>query len=423
MKISVNDLKNNHVELTVVATPEEFDKQVGLVYERVSKDVAVEGFRKGKVPQKVYEKKYGRESLYQEALDALVQAAYVEALSENQDLQVVSYPKVELKKFDPENEIEILYTVATRPEVTLGDYKSIEVTPMSTDVTEDDIKAEIGRLVERYSEMELVNEPAALGDTVVLDYEGFVEDTAFDGGKGENHSLELGSGQFIPGFEDQVVGLKENDEAEVKVTFPEQYHANDLAGKEAIFKVKVHEVKRKIAPELTDELIAKLELPDVKTEADLETHVKKTLGERKEAQAKEQLQADLITGLVDGATMDVPEEMIDMQVDRMVEHFGHQMEQQGFNLQQYYELTGTDAKALSDQMRPDAVKQLKEALALDALATTEKIEVTEAEVDKQVNEMADLYNMKAEEIKATLPNLEEDIKIQKAIEFLVEHHK
>jgi len=423
MKITVKDLKDNHVEITVIATPEEFDKQVGTAYERISKDVAVEGFRKGKVPQKVYEKKYGRETLYQEALDGLMQSAYVEALRENSELPIVAYPKVELKTFEPEKEIEIIYTVATRPTVTLGDYKAIKVTPLSTEVTDEDVKEETNRMIDRYAEMELVDLPAALGDTVVLDYEGSVDGVPFDGGKAENHSLELGSGQFIPGFEDQLVGLKENDESDVKVTFPEQYHAAELAGKDAVFKVKIHEVKRKIMPELNEELIAKLDLPDVKTEADLETHVRNALKVRKEGQAKEQLQADLIAGLVADAKMDVPEEMIDMQVDRMVDRFGQQMQQQGFSLEQYYQLTGTDADGLKAQMRPDGEKQLKEALALEALAEAEKIEVTEADIDKQVNEMAEMYGMKAEEIKATLPNLAEDMKIQKAIEFLVEHHK
>jgi len=423
MKISVKDLKDNHVEITVIATPEEFDKQVETVYQRVSKDIALEGFRKGKVPQKIYEKKYGRESLYQDALDGLIQTAYVEALSEHQDLQIVAYPKVDLKKFEPEHEIEIIYTVATRPAVTLGDYKNIKVTPMSTEVTEEDIKAEIATMLDRYSEMELVDMPAALGDTVVIDYEGSVDGVPFDGGKAENHSLELGSGQFIPGFEDQVVGLKENDESDITVTFPEAYHATDLAGKEAVFKVKVHEVKRKIAPELTTELIEKLALPDVKSESDLEKHVTETLKERKETQAKEQIRKDLIEALVDDSTLDVPEEMIDMQVDQMVQRFGQQMQQQGFSLEQYYELTGTNVDGLKEQMRPDAEKQLKEALVLEELAVVEKIEVTEADIDKQVNEMADMYQMKAEEIKATLPNLAEDMKIQKAIEFLVEQHK
>jgi len=423
MKISVKDLKDNHVEITVIATPEEFDKQVETVYQRVSKDIALEGFRKGKVPQKIYEKKYGRESLYQDALDGLIQTAYVEALSEQQDLQIVAYPKVDLKKFEPEHEIEIIYTVATRPTVTLGDYKNIKATPMSTEVTEEDIKAETATMLDRYSEMELVDMPAAIGDTVVIDYEGSVAGVPFDGGKAENHSLELGSGQFIPGFEDQVVGLKENDESDITVTFPEAYHATDLAGKEAVFKVKVHEVKRKIAPELTPELIEKLALPDVKSESDLEKHVTETLKERKETQAKEQIRKDLIEALVDDSTLDVPEEMIDMQVDQMVQRFGQQMQQQGFSLEQYYELTGTNVDGLKEQMRPDAEKQLKEALVLEELAVVEKIEVTEADIDKQVNEMADMYQMKAEEIKATLPNLAEDMKIQKAIEFLVEQHK
>lgn len=423
MNISVKDLKDNHVEIIVTATPEEFSKHVTEVYNKIAADVSVEGFRKGKVPQGIFEKKYGRDSLYQDAIDGLIQACYMEALKENKDLEIVAYPKVDLVKFEPETEIEIKYTVATRPEVKLGKYKGIKVEEMSTDVTEDDIKAEITRMLERYSEMEIIEEAADFGDTVVIDYEGFKDNVAFAGGKADNHSLELGSGQFIPGFEEQLVGVKEGDSRELSLTFPEQYHSEDLAGADVVFKVTVHEVKRKIVPELTAEIIEKLELEDVKTEADLEKHVIETLKTQKENEAKEKLQADVIAGLVEVATVDLPEEMIDMQVDRMLNNFGQQMSGQGFSLEQYYQLTGTDEGALREQMRPDAEKQLKESLALEAVVDAEKIEVTEAEIATKLDELAEMYQMKADDIKGMIPNLADDMKIQKAIDFLIENHK
>lgn len=423
MKVSVKDLKNNHVEIVVVATPEEFETHVAEAYKKVAKDVSVEGFRKGNVPQKIFEKKYGKESLYQDAIDGLIQAGYIEALKQNEDLAIVAYPKVDLAKFEPENEIEIKYTVATRPEVKLGKYKGIKAEELSTDVTHADVQAEIKTMLDRYSEMEIIDTPAENGDTVVIDYEGFKDGVAFDGGKAENHSLELGSGQFIPGFEEQLVGAKEGDEVEVKVTFPEEYHSEDLAGAEAVFNVKVHEVKRKVVPEVSEEIIAKLELEDVKTEADLEKHVVEKLKTRKENEAKEKLQADVIAGLVEVAEMDLPEEMVDMQVDRMLNNFAQQMQQQGFGLEQYYQLTGTDEQALKDQMRPDAEKQLKESLALEAVVDAEKFEVTEDEVNAKLDEMAEMYQMKADDIKGMVPNLADDMKIQKAIDFLVENHK
>jgi len=423
MKISINDLKNNHVEIIAVATPEEFVPHVAEAYKKIAADVTVEGFRKGKVPQKVFEKKYGKESLYQDAIDGLIQAAYMEALKDNTDLEIVAYPKVELVKFEPESEIEVKYTVATRPEVKLGKYKGIKVEALATDVTHADVQAEIKTMLDRYSEMEIIDLPAENGDTVVIDYEGFKDGVAFDGGKAENHSLELGSGQFIPGFEEQLIGAKENDEKEVKVTFPEQYHSEDLAGADAIFNVKVHEVKRKIMPELSEEIIEKLELPEVKTEADLEKHVTEKLKIRKEEEAKAKLQADVIAGLVEVTEVDLPEEMIDMQVDRMINNFAQQMQQQGFGLEQYFQLTGTDEQALKDQMRPDAEKQLTESLALEAVVTAENVEVTEEEITAELEKMAEMYQMKAEEIRTMIPNLGDDLKIQKAIEFLVENHK
>lgn len=423
METTFEQLKDNHAVFTVDVTPAEFAKHVDAAYKKMAPEVSIQGFRKGKVPQAIFEKKYGKESLYQDALDGVISEAYREALETHKDVEPVAYPKVDLETFEPETKIVLKISVATRPEVKLGKYKGIVSEPMSVEVTKDEVKAEITRMLERYSEMEIKEGAAALGDTVVIDYEGFKDDVPFEGGKAENHSLELGSNSFIPGFEDQLVGTKEGEDATVLVTFPEQYHSEDLAGADAVFKVKVHEVKTKVLPEVTEEMIAKLELENVKTEKELEAFVKSSLTDRKAEEAKNEVRTDVLNGLVETTKMALPEEMIDMQVDRMLENFGRQMQSQGFDLPKYYEITGSNEEALRAQMRPDAERQIQESLALEAVIKAEKIEATEEEVNAKLEEMAAMYNMNLEELKMYATNVADDLKMEKAVNFLIENHK
>jgi len=423
MNFSVNTLEGNHTEIIVDVTPVEFTTYIEKAYQKIANDVAVDGFRKGKVPQAVFEKKHGKESLYQDALDALISDAYGEALEANKDIEPVAYPKVDLAKFEPENEIQIKIIVATKPEVKLGKYKGVKIDVMSTDVTDEDIQVEIAKMLERYSEMEIKEGAAAIGDTVVIDYEGFKDDVPFDGGKGENHSLELGSNSFIPGFEEQLVGATEGDNVSVIVTFPEAYHSEDLAGSDAVFKVLVHEVKTKVVPEITTEMIEKLEIEDVTTEDELKDNVSTRLAGQKINESEAKVRTDVINAVIENATMDIPEEMVDMQVDRMLQNFGQQLSTQGFDLEKYYQLTGSNEDGLRAQMAPDALHQIKETMVLEAVVVEEAIEISSEDIDDEIAKMAEMYQMPVEELDAYAPNIEQDLKMQKAVEILVSNHK
>ena len=423
MSISMKKLDGNLVEFTATVTPEAFDVAIKEAYKAVAKDVAMPGFRKGKVPVEIFIKKQGKEALYQDALDIVVSNSYREALEAHEDVQPVAYPKVDLKKFEPETEIEISIVVAVKPEVTLGDYKAISVEKETEAVTEEDIANDIATALARFSEMEIKDTPAVNGDTVVIDFEGFKDGVAFEGGKGENHSLKLGSNSFIPGFEEQLVGAKTDDTLDVTVTFPEEYHAEDLAGAEAVFKVTVHEVKAEITPELTDDIVKQLEIEDVETVADYKAHVEQQAVIRKGEQAESKLRADLIAALVDIADMDIPADMVDMQAERMLENFGQQLSMQGMNLEQYFQMTGSTKEDLVGQMRPDAEKQLKETLALEALVVAENIEASEEDLEAKYAEYAAMYQMEVAQLREMLPNLAEELKIEKAIDFLLANAK
>ena len=423
MNFSVNTLEGNYTEIIVDVTPVEFTTYIEKAYQKIANDVAVDGFRKGKVPQAVFEKKHGKESLYQDALDALISDAYGEALEANKGIEPVAYPKVDLAKFEPENEIQIKIIVATKPEVKLGKYKGVKIDVMSTDVTDEDIQLEIAKMLERYSEMEIKEGAAAIGDTVVIDYEGFKDDVPFDGGKGENHSLELGSNSFIPGFEEQLVGATEGDNVSVMVTFPEAYHSEDLAGADAVFKVLVHEVKTKVVPEITTEMIEKLEIEDVTTEDELKDNVSTRLAGQKINESEAKVRTDVINAVIENATMDIPEEMVDMQVDRMLQNFGQQLSTQGFDLEKYYQLTGSNEEGLRAQMAPDALHQIKETMVLEAVVAEEAIEISSEDIDAEIAKMAEMYQMPVEELDAYAPNIEQDLKMQKAVEILVSNHK
>ncbi|GBU11179.1 peptidyl-prolyl cis/trans isomerase [Erysipelotrichaceae bacterium] len=423
MSTQIKKLEGNYTEITIDVTLEQFEAAVVKAYEKVSVDVTLPGFRKGKVPQQIFEKKYGKESLYQDALDEVISVVYREFLENNEDIVPVAYPKVDLAKFEPESEITLKIVVATKPEVTLGAYKGMEVESVSIEVTDEDVQAEIAKMVESFSEMEIKETDAENGDTVVIDFEGFKDDIAFEGGKGENHSLELGSNSFIPGFEEQLIGVKSGDELKVKVTFPEAYHSEDLAGAEAVFNVLIHEVKTKIIPELTAEIIEKLELEDIKEEAELLKHVSDKLNVDKKNNAEAELKAQVLAAVVANATIELPKEMVAMQTDKMLENFGQQLGMQGLDLPKYYELTGTTEEMLREQMAPDAEKQIKESLVLEAIVIEEAIEVEEADIDAKLAEMAVMYKMEVEQLKGLVPNLGEDLKIEKAIAFLIDNSK
>jgi trigger factor len=411
--------------LTVEVDAEEVKKGLDAAFQKVSKQISIPGFRKGKVPRPLFEKRFGVEALYQDALDIILPEAYAKAVEET-GIYPVDRPEIDIEQMEAGKNLIFTAKVTVKPEVKLGEYKGLEVEKMDTTVTDEDVENELKALQERHAEL-VVKEEGAVenGDTVVIDFEGFVDGVAFEGGKGENYSLAIGSGTFIPGFEDQLVGAKAGEEKEIEVTFPEEYHAPDLAGKPATFKVKVHEIKAKELPALDDEF-AKDVNDEVETLDELKAKLRADLEERKKNAAESSLRDALVEKAVENAEVEIPEVMIETELDRMVKEFEQRLQYQGMNLELYYQFTGTDEAALKGQMKEDAQKRVKTNLVLDAIITAENIEATDAEVDAEVEKMAEMYNMPADNLKKMIGSLEgvkEDIKIRKAVELLVENSK
>lgn len=422
MNVELKELEGNYVEFTVAVSEEQFTQALDKAFVKVSKDVSLPGFRKGKVPRPVFEKKYGVQSLYNEALDALIPDIYAETLQLHPEVKPVAYPKVDLEAFNPEEgKIVVKIKVAVKPEVILGDYKKINIPTTEVIVTKEDITAEVESLLQRFAEMEIIDGPAAMQDTVVIDFEGFKDGVAFDGGKGENYPLKLGSNSFIPGFEEQLVNKNSGDEVEINVSFPENYHVDTLAGQPVIFKVKIHEIKRDVIPELTEEIIQKLEISDVATVEALHQHLETKISSQKTTAADNERRTAAIAEAVNQSKVEIPQEMIDLQVERMVENFENQLQMQGMKLDQYLQMTGMELSKLKEQMVPDALKQIKETLVLEKIAETEQIEIKDIDIDNKIVEMAKIYQMEVAKIRELLPDtsgIKNEIKIEKVIELL-----
>jgi trigger factor len=415
--------EGNQGVLTVEVEAAEFDKALDKAFTKVVKQVNVPGFRKGKMPRPLFEKRFGVESLYQDALDILLPEAYSNAIVEA-GIEPVDRPEIDVETIEKGQPLVFTAKVTVKPEVKLGEYKNLEVEKVDTTVTDEDVEAELKTLQERHAELVVKEEgTVAEGDTAVIDFEGFVDGEAFEGGKGENYSLEIGSNTFIPGFEEQLVGLEVGAEKEVEVTFPEEYHAEELAGKAAKFKVKLHEIKSKELPALDDEF-AKDE--EVETLEALKAKTKEKLQSDKENQAESALRDTLVEKAAENAEVEIPEAMFNTEMDRMMQEFEQRLQMQGLNLELYFQFSGQDEKALRDQMRPDAEKRVKINLTLEAISKAENLEVSEEEVEKELENMAGMYNMPVEEIKKVLGSLDsikEDMKVRKAVEFLVENSK
>ena len=406
--------EGNQGVLTVEVEAAEFDKALDKAFTKVVKQVNVPGFRKGKMPRPLFEKRFGVESLYQDALDILLPEAYSNAIVEA-GIEPVDRPEIDVETIEKGQPLVFTAKVTVKPEVKLGEYKNLEVEKVDTTVTDEDVEAELKTLQERHAELVVKEEgTVAEGDTAVIDFEGFVDGEAFEGGKGENYSLEIGSNTFIPGFEEQLVGLEVGAEKEVEVTFPEEYHAEELAGKAAKFKVKLHEIKSKELPALDDEFAKDVD-EEVETLEALKAKTKEKLQSDKENQAESALRDTLVEKAAENAEM-----------DRMMQEFEQRLQMQGLNLELYFQFSGQDEKALRDQMRPDAEKRVKINLTLEAISKAENLEVSEEEVEKELENMAGMYNMPVEEIKKVLGSLDsikEDMKVRKAVEFLVENSK
>lgn len=391
---------------------------------KVRKTLNVPGFRKGKVPRQIFNQRFGEEALYQDALDILLPEVYSGAVDEA-GIEPVDTPQVNVESMEKGQAWVLSAEVTVKPEVKLGDYKGLEVEKRDPALTDEEVDAELKSMQERQAELVIKEDAATDGDTVVLDFEGFKDGEPFEGGKAENHSLEIGSGQFIPGFEEQLVGLKAGDEKEITVTFPEEYHAEDLAGQEAVFKVKVHEVKTKEVPELDDELAKDID-EEVESLAELKEKVTKRLQEAKEDSVKQAKQDEVVAKAVENAEVEIPHSMIHHEADHLMSHFTQDLQAQGLTPELYYQFTGQTAEGMHDQMEQDAEKRVKMNLVLEAIAEAEGIEPSEAEIDEEISTLAENYNMEKDAVRAALGDLKElkaDLKIRKAIEVLVDSAK
>ncbi|MBK4203908.1 trigger factor [Bacillus spizizenii] len=423
MSVKWEKQEGNEGVLTVEVDAETFKTALDDAFKKVVKQVSIPGFRKGKIPRGLFEQRFGVEALYQDALDILLPVEYPKAVEEA-GIEPVDRPEIDVEKIEKGESLIFTAKVTVKPEVKLGDYKGLGIEKDDATVTDEDVQNELKALQERQAEL-VVKEEGAVeeGNTVVLDFEGFVDGEAFEGGKAENYSLEVGSGSFIPGFEEQLVGLEAGAEKDVEVTFPEEYHAEELAGKPAVFKVKIHEIKAKELPELDDEFAKDID-EEVETLAELTEKTKKRLEEAKENEADAKLREELVLKASENAEIDVPQAMVDTELDRMLKEFEQRLQMQGMNLELYTQFSGQDEAALKEQMKEDAEKRVKSNLTLEAIAKAENLEVTDEEVDAELTKMAEAYNMPVENIKQAIGStdaMKEDLKVRKAIDFLVEN--
>lgn len=425
MSVKWEKQEGNEGVLTVTVPAEEVNAGLDKAFKKVVKQVNVPGFRKGKMPRPMFEQRFGAEALYQDALDFILPDAYAAAVEEA-GINPVDRPEIDIEQMEKGKELIFTAKVTVEPEVELGDYKGLEVEKEDTEVTEEDLNKAIEADLARKAELVVKEDgEVAEGDVVNLDFDGYVNDEAFEGGKAEGYDLEIGSGQFIPGFEEQLVGTKVGDEKDVNVTFPEEYHAEELAGKEAVFKVKINEIKSKEVPELDDEMAKELDESVDSVDAYKEKY-KKDLQEQKALQAENNMKESLIAQAVENAKVDIPEAMINTELDRMMQEFEQRIAQQGLNLDLYYQFSGQTEEQLKESMKADAEARVKTNLTLAAIAKTENIEVSDADVDAELSKMSEQFGLSVEDIKAALGNgevLKDDLRIQKAIDVLVSESK
>jgi len=425
MNVTSKIIEPNRVELTIIVTPEEFAKGLDIAFEKMRKDVTVEGFRKGKIPRTMFEKKFGVEVLYDDALNEVFPNMYAQAIKD-EGLEPIDSPEWDVKEISKDDGVTATATVWTKPEVELGEYKELEVEQLSVEVSEEDIQAEIEKLAATRSEMIIKEGAAELGDTAVIDYEGFRDDVAFEGGKGENHPLELGSNSFIPGFEEQLVGMSATEERDINVTFPEEYHAPDLAGVSVVFKVKVHEIKSRQLPEIDDEFVKDLDRDEIETVAALKADITEKLTESKKSAAEAHVINSVIEQAVANATFDVPEVMVENEIDNMIYRMEQQYQQQGITLEMFLQFSGQTIDSLKEQMKPQAIKNIEQSLVVDAIISKENVEVSDADIEEELVTLAEMYKMEVEQIKTMIPDLSllrNDVKSRKTVDMLVESAK
>lgn len=423
MSVQVENLEKNMAKLTVEVPAEELEKAVQAAYMKQKSKISLPGFRKGKVPRHMVEKMYGPEIFYEEAVNIILSKEYPKAAEES-ELEIVSRPTIDVEQLEKGKSFIFTAEVAVKPGVTLGKYLGVSVKKAEVAVSEEEVTAEIEKERESNARMVTVEDRAIEdGDTAVIDYEGFTDGEAFEGGKGENHSLVIGSHSFIDTFEEQLIGKNTGDQVTVNVTFPEDYHAPELAGKPAMFQVKINEIKAKELPELDDEFAQ--DVSEFDTLAEYKESVEKKLVERKEAEVKRERENEIIEKIIEDSQMEIPDAMVETQTENMMDDFANRLAQQGMSMEQYMQFTGMTKEKLMEQMKPDAWKRIQSGLILEAIAEAEKIEVSEEDVEAEIGKMAEMYGMEVDKLKELFPeseweNMKKDLAIQKAVDLIVE---
>lgn len=413
------------VVISFSSTKEEFNKSLEIAFKKVVKKVNAPGFRKGKMPRAMFNKMYGEEALYQDAVDYLLPPAYQKAIEELK-INPLALPKVDVKEISKEVGVVFEAEVTVRPNVELGEYKNLGLEKESVTVTDNDVEERIDQILTRQAEWEIKETESANGDIVVIDFKGFVDGVAFDGGEAKGYELELGTGSFIPGFEDQLVGKIAPTDVEVNVTFPENYQVADLAGKDAKFEVTIHDVKEKKLPELTDEFVKEFSKESANTVEEYKAKLKDEITKEKEDLAEKTYADSIMAKVVENATINVPEKLIDQEVDGMFANFKSNLERQGLSVELYEQFTGKSSTDLKNEMRSDAEKKIKTSFVLDEISKVENIEVTEEDVLKEINKLAETYSMTAEDVKKNLGSnfdIKSELIIKKTVEFLNENNK
>ena len=426
MKVKVENIKDkaNEVQLEFTVEAQKFEEAIQDVYKKNAKYFNIPGFRKGKAPFKMVEKAYGIQIFYEDAFNEIAGEAYVKGLEDNK-IEAVSKPEIDIKQIEAGKDLIFTAVVQTKPEVTLGAYKGIELKKVEYNVTDKDVEHELEHIAEHNARLVAVEDrPVEKGDTVVIDFEGFVDGKAFEGGKAENHELEIGSGKFIPGFEDQIVGMKIDEDRDIKVKFPEEYPAKELEGKEATFKIKLHEIKKKELPEINDEFAK--DASEFDTLEDWKKSIREKQEKTNESKAKFEMEDAAVETVCKNAKVDIPSGMIETQLDNMEKGITSRLNYQGMNLDQYLQMIGKTKKEFRDENKEQAEKQVKTSLVLEAIMKDAKVEVTEEEIDAKIKEMAEMYGQKEEEVKQN-PELrryvEESLKSEKTIHYIVDNAK
>lgn len=427
MSLQVEKLENNMAKLTIEVPAEELEKAIESAYQKNRNKINIPGFRKGKAPRKIIEQMYGKEVFYEDAVNGLIPDAYDKALEECTE-DIVSSPKVDVVQIEAGKPFIFTAEVALKPEVTLGKYKGVKVEAADVTVTDEEVTAEIDREREKNSRtVDITDRAVKSGDSATIDFEGFVDGVAFEGGKGTDYPLTIGSGAFIPGFEEALIGAEVGVETEVNVTFPEEYQAAELAGKAAVFKCTVKKLQEKLLPELDEDFVGEVS-EDSDTVDDYKEEIRKKLTDRKETEAKNKKEDAVVDAIIEDAKMDIPDAMVETQQRQLLQDYAQRMQSQGLTMEQYMQFTGMTTQTLLEQLKPQALKRIQSRLVLEAVAAAEKMEASEEDFEEEVKSMAEIYQMETDKVKELLgengkKQVMEDLCIKKAVEFVVENAK